>query len=296
LLQELIDDKQRVFRVIEARGPHSVASSLADRDATAARYLELARRPERAPARGPRQLRLVSVVIPYYRLDRYIEESLRCVLEQTYPRLEVVIVNDGSFRAQDALVLELAQRHRVRLFTQPNSGLGAARNAGIKQSRGHYVFPLDADNVAEPEFVERCVDVLEADESLAYATCWLQYTDERGTPLEGPGGGYQPLGNWSRMMQETNTGGDAAAVIRRRVFERGFWYSQDLASFEDWQFYRELRSAGLYGHVIPERLLRYRIREGSMLREIGLPMVSHLKAEMNAHLAERGIEWESSNA
>ena len=90
--------------------------------------------------------------------------------------------------------------------------------------------------------------------------------------------------------------GDAAAVIRRRVFERGFWYSQDLTSYEDWQFYRELHAAGLHGHGIPERLLRYRVRGGSMLRDIGLPLEARLRCEMDAHLIERGIEWESRSA
>ncbi len=59
----------------------------------------------------------------------------------------------------------------LRVLWQPNRGLGGARNAGIVQSRGRYLFALDADNVAEPEFVERAVELLEDDPSLAYVTC-----------------------------------------------------------------------------------------------------------------------------
>jgi glycogen synthase len=296
LLEELLDDKDRVLAAIDTGGPRSALSSLADGETLVERYLELSERDQgRVPPVGRREPRLVSVVIPYYQLDRYLEDTVRSAYEQTYPNLEVLVVNDGSLRAQDAILFELAERYGFRLVTQPNAGLGAARNAGIKISRGYYVFPLDADNVAEPEFVERCVEVLDGDESLAFVTSWTRYIDDDGTPHHGAAAGYQPLGNWGSIREE-NMAGDAAAVIRRRVFDRGLWYSQDLTSYEDWQLYRELHAAGLHGHVIPERLLRYRVRGGSMLRDIGLPLQARLRGEMDAHLVERRIEWESRSA
>jgi glycogen synthase len=296
LLEELLDDKDRVLSAIESGGPRSALPSLADSEAVVERYLELAAGGERRPPPvRRREPRLVSVVIPYYRLDRYLEETVRSAYEQTYPNLEVLVVNDGSLRGQDAILFELAERYGFRLVTQPNAGLGSARNAGIRISRGYYVFPLDADNVAEPEFVERCVEVLDGDESLAYVTSWTRYIDDDGRPQHGAAAGYQPLGNWFANREE-NMAGDAAAVIRRWVFDRGLWYSQDLTSYEDWQLYRELHAAGLHGHVIPERLLRYRVRGGSMLRDIGLPLQGRLRGEMDAHLVERRIEWESRSA
>ena len=84
---------------------------------------------------------------------------MRSAAEQTYPRTELIVVNDGSFGPDDGILLELADRYPLELVTQPNSGLGAARNAGATQARGAYVFFLDADNVAAPAFVERCVGV-----------------------------------------------------------------------------------------------------------------------------------------
>jgi glycogen synthase len=296
LLEELLEHKERVHAAIDTGGPRSALSSLADGEALVERYLELAGSNQgRGRVVARREPRLVSVVIPYFQLDRYLEETVRSAFEQTYPNLEVLVVNDGSLRAEDAILFELAERYGFRLVTQPNAGLGSARNAGIKLSGGYYVFPLDADNVAEPEFVERCVEVLDADESLAFVTSWTRYIDDDGTPHHGAAAGYQPLGNWFSVGEE-NVAGDAAAVIRRRVFDRGFWYSQDLTSYEDWQLYRELRAAGLYGHVIPERLLRYRVRGESMLRDIGLPLQARLKGEMDAHLIERRIEWVSRSA
>ena len=191
-------------------------------------------------------------------------------------------------------MLELAERYGLELVTQPNSGLGAARNAGAAQSRGEYVFFLDADNVATPTFVERCVGVLEADSSLAYATSWARYIDATGSQWGAPGRGLRPLGNWSRLVEERNVAGDAAAVFRRDLFDRGLRFSRELTSFEDWAFYRRLRRAGLVGHVIPEPLLDYRIRGDSMMREVGAPNAERIGGEIRARLAEAEIAWTAS--
>ena len=88
--------------------------------------------------------------------------------------------------------------------------------------------------------------------------------------------------------------GDGAAVIRRRIFDRGYRYNPDLTSYEDWQLYRELHEAGLYGRVIPERLLQYRVREGSMLREVGLQLEA-VSTGRCGRFSERQVEWQSKN-
>jgi glycogen(starch) synthase len=234
---------------------------------------------------------LVTAIVPYYHLDRFVEETVASLFAQTYRRLEVIVVNDGSFREDDWILAELATRYPLAVLTQTNTGLGAARNFGISQSRGKYVFPLDADNIAEPTFVERCVELLERESSAPYVTSWSRYIDDLGRPLPAPQLGYQPIGNWSRYVDVDNVAGDAAALLRRRIFELGHWYDEELTSFEDWMLYRELHHAGHYGIVIPERLIRYRVREDSMIRETGLPNAARLAGELQARVLERGMTW-----
>ena len=108
--------------------------------------------------------------------------------------------------------------------------------------------------------------------------------------------GFQPIGNYPAAVLQDNVAGDATALIRKRIFDLGHWYSPDLTSYEDWQFYRELHAAGHYGRVIPERLLVYRVRDTSMLRDVGLDQHGRLYGEMNAHLREKGVQWESRSA
>jgi glycogen synthase len=297
-IEQLASEPDRV-RTLSSRGsPRAAFEALTDPDPIREAYAELAAAapPRRAPIARPTLARapLVSIVIPYFRLARFVEATVRSAAEQTHPRTELIVVNDGSFEPDDGVLLELADRYPLELVSQPNSGLGAARNAGAAQARGAYVFFLDADNVAAPTFVERCVAVLEADEALAYATSWARYVDESGAQWGAPGRGLRPLGNWSALIEERNVAGDAAAVFRRGMFDRGLRFSQELTSFEDWAFYRRLRRAGLLGHVIPEPLLDYRIRGDSMMREVGAPNAERIEGEVRARLAEVEVAWTAS--
>jgi hypothetical protein len=161
----------------------------------------------------------------------------------------------------------------------------------VRASRGQYVLPLDADDVIAPTLIERCVDALEREPGLAYVTPWVEYMEPDGSPLADPSTGYFPYGNWSTLIDEVNLGGTCVALLRRRVFDQGFWYSEDMTSYEDWLLYRELHHAGHHGAAIPERLFRYRVRPDSMMRTTGAPRTARLLGEMNAHMHERAMIW-----
>ncbi|MDQ2759275.1 MAG: glycosyltransferase, partial [Actinomycetota bacterium] len=297
-LEALLDRKQEVQDMVRAGTPLAHGRALSDDHEIVGAYRELAganpRRgnPRSAGAGAP----LVSAIVPYYRASRFLAQTIDSLRAQTYPRIEIVLVNDGSFEDEDWIVAELASRLPVTVVTQMNQGLGAARNFGIAQSRGRYIFPLDADNIAEPELVARCVTILEHRHELAYVTSWSRYIDDSGCPRGGVDIGYEPLGNHAALNSEQNVAGDAAAVLRRRIFDAGFRYSEELTSFEDWHLYRELQRAGQVGAVIPERLLRYRVREDSLQAQFAQPKRARLIGEIEALMQENGVRWTSSSA
>jgi glycogen synthase len=292
-LERVLGTPERVAELISSGAPQRVFRRLTETNELCDQYLKLAegRARTESPSRGrASQTPLVSVVIPYFRLHRFVEDTLRSVFEQDYRPLEVIVVNDGSFGPDDDVLKDLATAYPIRVLTQQNAGLGAARNAGIAQSRGRYVLPVDADNMLRPSFASRCVELLERDRSVAFATTWSRYIDEDGIELEDMG--YQPIGNETSLVLDGNVAGDATAVIRKRFFDLGLRYSRDLTSYEDWQLYRELHCKGHYGRVIPERLLLYRVRSDSMLREVGLKQTARLDGELRALLRESQVEWE----
>jgi glycogen synthase len=300
-VEGLLAARGRVGELVRSGSPVGWARGLSDEREILDGYEALARVPlGRAVARrgpvGGQSLPLVSAVVPYFRAARFVRETIASLLAQSYERLEIVVVNDGSFEDEDWVLGEVAGRLPVVVISQMNQGLGAARNFGVSQSRGRYVFPLDADNVVEPEFVARGVQVLESCPQVAYVTSWSRYIEEDGTPRSGPDVGYEPLGNQAALVGEENVAGDAAAVIRRRLFDAGFRYSEELTSYEDWAFYRRLHEAGHYGVVIPQRLLGYRVREDSMQAQIAQPNRARLLGEIQAHIQENATQWTAPSA
>lgn len=206
----------------------------------------------------------VTGVIPYHCSSAYAEEAVQSLLGQTHRDLDVLIVNDGSFEPDDELLERIGSDPRVSVVTQLNRGETTARNLGACLARGEYVVMLDADNVLEPEFVARGVELLRCQPALAYVTCWLSYIDPDGSPMTGPFA-YAPLGNSVLAEDSANWDGDAIAVLPRRLFsELGYGYDTTLQA--DWSLYRRFRNDGRFGAVIPERLARYRVRDDSLTK------------------------------
>ena len=96
-----------------------------------------------------RQTPLFSLVIPLYNKVATIRGTICSVLEQDYPCFEVVVVNDGSTDGSELIVREFTDS-RVKMYSIPNSGVSAARNVGIRNSRGEWVVVLDADDLLTP--------------------------------------------------------------------------------------------------------------------------------------------------
>ena len=265
-LEHLFEHRDEISTIAQSEGPSKLFEELTNVDSVREVYAELATQsPRKRSRKGSRSTPLVSVVVPYFEVDEYVEESIGSIFAQTYQHVEVIVVNDGSFREEDRVLYDLAQRFPLALYTQQNSGLGRARNFAISQSRGKYVLTLDPDDVLEPSFTERCVEVLETRPDVCYVNCWVRYVGEEGDQWGPPDHGHRPFSNEGLSLDVLNIAGSATALFRRRVFDLGHWYSSAASpSYEDWLLYRELAASNLFGHTIPELLLRYRIRSGSM--------------------------------
>jgi glycosyltransferase involved in cell wall biosynthesis len=126
---------------------------------------------------------LVSVVIPVYRVERYIRQTLDSVLAQTYSNFEVILVDDESPDRS----IEICQTYtdpRIRIVHQRNRGLAGARNTGIRQSQGDYIALLDSDDLWLPEKLERHVQHLESRPEVGVSFCRSAFIDDSGQPLE----------------------------------------------------------------------------------------------------------------
>lgn len=98
---------------------------------------------------------LVSVVIPIYNSEKFIKECVDSVLSQTYKNIEIVLINDGSKDNSLQICTELTKSNKnIVLFNQENKGVSAARNNGIKNSKGDFLFFLDSDDLLPPSAIQ----------------------------------------------------------------------------------------------------------------------------------------------
>jgi glycogen synthase len=277
VLERLLADRNEVERVRASGGPRARFLELTDEGMVLAEYRALLSRssPPRprkstpgVPFRGlggsgeP----LVTGVVTYYGEHETVREAVDSLLTQTHRNLEVLVVNDGSFCAEDQVLFELAELDRVCVLHKPNGGESTSRNLGILDSDGDYIAFLDADNTLEPGFVARAAAMIEADPEIAYVTSWLRFFgDNEETQARAGAAGYAPLGNAVRSDDAINSDGDSIALIPRRLFaQEGYRYEEAGVLLADWELYRRLREDSRFGAVIPAFEANYRMRVGSV--------------------------------
>ena len=104
---------------------------------------------------------LISVVIPVYNVEKYLEKCINSIISQTYDNLEIIIVNDGSTDDSASIIEKIEKEDsRIRSYYQENAGLSAARNTGIDNSNGKYLAFVDSDDYIHPRMIEILYDNL----------------------------------------------------------------------------------------------------------------------------------------
>ena len=101
----------------------------------------------------------VSVVIPVYNVEKYVEEAILSIMNQTLKELEIIVVNDGSTDGSIDIIENLAKKDkRIQIISNPNQGLSIARNLGIYRAIGEYIYFFDSDDILEEVTLKLCYD------------------------------------------------------------------------------------------------------------------------------------------
>ena len=204
----------------------------------------------------------VSIVIPCYNQSRYLPLSIRSVQAQSWPDWEIVLVNDGSTDDTAAVAAQFSDS-RIRYIYQDNQGLSAARNTGIRAAQGRYLAFLDSDDEWEPDFLEKCVQALESNPSLAGVYTRNIFIDQDGQVLPHIGGEMvAPAAFRNRTLEGGYFPPNSVLVATAVVRELGL-FDITLTSEEDWDLW--LRISERYTmQAIAQPLARYRSYTGSM--------------------------------
>lgn len=127
---------------------------------------------------------LVSVIVPVYNVENYIEECLDSIIDQTYENLEIIVVDDGSTDKSNEKVQPFTTDNRVQLIEQANQGLSGARNTGLKAATGKYVLFVDSDDFIETKAIESLVAQMESHQVDLIRFNGKAFLDELNTPIE----------------------------------------------------------------------------------------------------------------
>lgn len=213
---------------------------------------------------------LISVIIPAYNAELFIEQTIKSALSQTYSNIEVIVVDDGSEdRTAEITNLIALKDHRVILIQQPNKGVAAARNLAIQQSSGEFIAPLDADDVWLLHKLEKQLEFLiDSGPSVGLVYAWSTVIDEKGKLL-GKHLINREEGNiFPELLLKDFIGNASVPLIRRSCFEKVGLYNclfkeHNVQGIEDWDL--SLRIAEQYEfRLVPQVLVLYRRVMGSM--------------------------------
>ncbi|MDR2050838.1 MAG: glycosyltransferase family 2 protein [Deltaproteobacteria bacterium] len=193
---------------------------------------------------------LVSAVVPFYNQGAFVREAVEALLRQTWPELEIVIVDDGSRAEESAALLEFSSNPRIRVLRQENSGVSAARNNGITAARGKYILTLDADDTCEPTFAEKAVALLEADASLGLVNAMTRHFGDRKGPA-----GRRECTTENILRGRCHT---ALSMFRKADWAATPGYDPKLKVSEDFDFWLSLLELGRRFQRIEETLYHYR--------------------------------------
>lgn len=106
-------------------------------------------------------MNLISIIIPVYNAEKYINRCIKSIVNQSYQELEIIVVNDGSTDNSLSICETLAmQDNRIKVISQENGGVSKARNTGLRLVKGEYVMFLDSDDYMLPDMCKTMLDVL----------------------------------------------------------------------------------------------------------------------------------------
>jgi len=224
---------------------------------------------------------LVSVIIPAYNAEIFLEKTLWSVCNQSYSNAEILVVDDGSSDCTPEIVQAFTQQDsRVFLLQQPNAGVAAARNLGIQKAQGEFIAPIDADDLWHPDAIAKLVAQFQKERlEVGVVYAWSLDIDEQDKST----GGFHAAsiyGNVHKTLICHNFLGNASAtLIRKTCIDAIGGYDTQLKAqkaqgCEDWDLYLRLAEHYEFG-VIPEFLIGYRKMSSSMSGDFSQMARSH---------------------
>lgn len=226
----------------------------------------------------------ISVIIPVYNTEKYLEKSIRSIMNQTYRNLDIICVNDGSSDSSPAILERLAaEDSRIRIINQENAGQGAARNAGLEVATSEWVTFPDSDDTLVPDAYETAAGAFPENPDMIHFS--IKVVEEDGSEASSRDRKYYSVidDGMFRISDDDvclSDGSVSNKLFRRSLIER-YGIRFEHIRYEDFQFSREYMAVAESVFRISRELYIYQRRAGSTMDETfkgSRHSIDHLKA------------------
>lgn len=200
---------------------------------------------------------LVSIVIPAYNHAGYLAQAIDSVLAQDYPRIELIVIDDGSTDATPQILRNY--EGRAQIVRQQNAGQAATLNRGWAMARGELLGYLSADDVLDPAAVRAAVEALEAHPDIVLTYCDFELIDALSRPILTV---RAEEFDYRRMVVDLICLPGPGAFFRRSAFETAGGWDPALRQMPDYDYWLRLGLVGAFKRI-PHALAAFRVHEAS---------------------------------
>ena len=206
---------------------------------------------------------MITVVMACYNQEKYIEQAVKSVLNQTYENFDIIIVNDGSTDGSQEKIEELSKLDtRISFIKTDDIGATMARSTAVDLSDQPYFVPLDGDDHIAPSFLEETLRVLDGNSGRNYGFCYTDsifYNEDTKFKKDM----LQPDYNFSRLLMGNYI--CYCSLIRKKAFyDAGGYNRWNFNYFEDYELWIRMGRKGHYGAHIGKPLFYYRMRGNNL--------------------------------
>ena len=214
---------------------------------------------------------LISVIVPIYKVESYLDRCIQSIVNQTYPNLEIILVDDGSPDGCPAICDAWAEKDsRIKVIHKENGGLSDARNAGMAIATGELISFIDSDDSIEPEFLEKLFGAL-MEHDADIAECAVSFVDENGNVLRQRSAAPVPVMDKIDALRRLVAEDGIYQAVWNKLYHRHAAlgvlfavgkYNED--EFWTWQIFDRINTLA----VVPECLYNY-LQRGSSIMGVG---------------------------
>lgn len=179
-------------------------------------------------------MKKISVIVPVYNVEKYIEKCIRSIMKQTLEEIEIIVVNDGSPDGSlDVINKLMKEDQRIQVITKKNGGLSSARNTGIKIATGKYIQHIDGDDWVEKDFLKNMYEVAEKENlDIVVSDYYEDYFDGKKKIQEGKKKSEKIIFDSKEYLKDFFYNGDAP-VMWNKLFKTSLYKENNISHPEN---------------------------------------------------------------